>query len=337
VTFWAAWFGALAVAGAVVVMAYYRRLSVPPEFRPHRFKVTSQGFGAPFDRDSRAVGVVVLVAVASLAVMQIQSGTAPSILAGAIPWIMFAVLGWGRAAIMLTPSGLLLRSTLIGPPRTVAWGDPLEVPRTLAVSPWFVSAAIEWYVHHPDERSAIGTHAGHRRLLDALGVTGDPARPPKPPKLPKLPKPPIPPEVKHATVFTYAGVVLGVLAAGADLVLVAVLRPADDLAVLQAIAWPFIAAIAGVAAVGLVHAVRRGGDDRARVTVAVVVLLATVMWPPNPIDGPALRAAGVAHRWGVLILDGRIAVHLAMVGLGIGAFLSLTAKAARTHSLPVRR
>lgn len=51
-------------------------------------------------------------------------------------------------------------------------GEPTQVPWELAVIPWFVPAAIQWYANHLDERLSIGTPDGHERLREASKLMG---------------------------------------------------------------------------------------------------------------------------------------------------------------------
>ncbi|MFE9689030.1 hypothetical protein [Micromonospora sp. NPDC005806] len=90
-----------------------------------------------------------------------------------VPW---AALGAG-APVGPGAAGRYLRLPVAHPEliRRTGWGSRRGafVPvRELAVSPGFLSAAIQYYVAHPEHRPVIGTAAEHARLRHAL--TGAP-------------------------------------------------------------------------------------------------------------------------------------------------------------------
>lgn len=207
--------GLVAAACVPMVVTNARNAAVPPGLRPQRFEVSPTGFSAPYETDMRLVRTPLLLLFAGFCGLSIGTDNPAFI-------VITAGLGFAlgtshrQRALVLTPAGITLHTTIFAAPRTLAWGEPLEVPLNLAVNPWFVSAAIQWYAHYPDERPGIGTPAGHDRLREAL-TAEDPVLPPRPP---------LPRELVYATWLAYIAVALGVLAGARDLALTTAFLPA---------------------------------------------------------------------------------------------------------------
>jgi hypothetical protein len=331
----AGWLAAFVVAGLPLVLTNSRAAAVPPELRPQRFVVSPNGFLAPYEHDLRYARGPVLLAMAGFVGMAIAGRNYGPLISVTVLLVILA-RSHGPTAVTLTPAGVTFRPTVFAAPRTFAWGEPLEVPRNLAVNPWFVSATIRWYADHPDERPAIGTPAGHDRLREALRAE-DPMLPPRPP---------LPRELVYATWLTYIGVVVGLLAGIRDVVLTTAFLPAlkragsqpllddPDIILLTAVGGFVMALAAGALAVAMLHKVRRGRTEQARVTLVLLAAAAMLLWSPRPLDGYTLRYADIAHDTSVLIVSGWTAGHLFVSAIGLTTLLLLVSRPVQEFSRP---
>jgi hypothetical protein len=184
------------------------------------------------------------------------------------------------------------------------------VPLQVDVHPWFLADAIRWYAEHPNDRDAIGTDAEHQRLIAELTT---PQRDYQRAAATAGQRPPRPMVVGIAARLTWAGVVLGLLAAAADLAVAIVFN--DQLAAAEraieagaprisgepvgdailtaadsAMAWAIgalvLASVAGVLAIVLVRASARGSDP-ARIGLVVLCGLVAA-WAICPVGPPSL-------------------------------------------------
>lgn len=321
----AVWVVVVVAAGAVPLVASLHATARPPELRPQRFTIGRKAFTAPPEADFRLARGPVLLAATGFAMMMIDAHN----------WFYLVIAAPianmlrhpRRTSVTLTPAGVT-----VGLGQTLPWGQPLQVPRELAVNPWFVSAAIQWYANHPDERAGIGTPSGHDRLREALGAA-DPVKPPRPP---------LPRNLVLVSRFTWACVAAGVLSAIGEVVLAIVFRsalertdPSDpdsssDWGFIAAstVIWLVIAVLAGLLAVAALHAVRRSRSDPAR-TLLVVLASAAIALSGFPMGSPILALADNEGAAGVLVLYGWIAGKAAVAGPAIAALALLL-------SVPVR-
>jgi hypothetical protein len=220
-----------------------------------------------------------------------------------IPWEALAPGGPVRPQSGTWMTGRLhlatVRPDLVRQRGIRSWiGNPQypALPIQTRVHPWFLADAIRWYAEHPEHRAGIGTQAELDRLIATLAPGLEAARP----YVIRLPRPP---SVTAAAWLTWAGVAWGLLWAGANLFvalafhdqIVAAERAADraeELATGEpageamiggsaqttgfAIAGLVLAALAGVGAVLLTRALRKG-SDAARIGL-IVLCGAIVLW-----------------------------------------------------------
>jgi hypothetical protein len=224
---------------------------------------------------------------------------------------------------VVRPELVLQRGWTIGLGNRQAPALPLQVD----VHPWFLADAIRWYAEHPEDRAAIGTQAEHDRLVTALTGSPEGVRAASGGG-PVLPRPPRPRVVAAAGWLTGAGVVTGLVAAVADLVVAIVFRDqflafdramdaanpsgdpvGDPVAGLSgadfARAWAIgglvLAVVAGVVAVALVRASMRASDP-ARIGLVVLSGLAAA-WAACPCGPPTVGVIGTS---GGDIFDGAL-------------------------------
>lgn len=213
-----------------------------------------------------------------------------------IPWEALASggpprpsLGWNGQQIRLA----VVRPDLVQQRGFQASMGPTTAP-TLPLQTkthrWLIADAIRWYAEHPEDRAAIGTEAEHDRLTGRFEIRAEV-------------KPSRPLTIAIAVWTTYAGVLLGVLTAVADLVLMRVfgdellaadpeLTPTDvdgSLAMFTIYGAAEVAAalLAGAIAVVLAKQVSRGADP-ARLGLAVLsglVLFAALCPCGSPLLG----------------------------------------------------
>jgi hypothetical protein len=107
--------------------------------------------------------------------------------------------------LVLTRPELVRRRRRRPPPFMGDW-----ITTQVDVPSWFLADAIRWYVEHPEDRTAIGTHAEHERLIAALGAD----------TAPKASAAEPPPAVRGAILLAYLGVAFGLLTALTDVALV---------------------------------------------------------------------------------------------------------------------
>jgi hypothetical protein len=249
-----------------------------------------------------------------------------------VPWESLAPGGPPRprtdakrlSLAVVRPELVLQRGWTIGLGNRQAPALPLQVD----VHPWFLADAIRWYAEHPEDRAAIGTQAEHDRLVTAL--TGSPEGFEQPAEAVQgaLARPPRPRVVAAAAWLTGAGVVTGLVAAVADLVVAIVFRdeflafdramdaanPSGDPMGGPAVgvsgadfvrAWAIgglvLAVVAGVVAVALVRASMRGSDP-ARIGLVVLSGLVAA-WATCPCGPPTVGMIGTS---GGAILDGAL-------------------------------
>ncbi|NUR26175.1 MAG: hypothetical protein HOV83_10060 [Catenulispora sp.] len=234
-----------------------------------------------------------------------------------------------QGAVTLTPAGV----TIAG--RTFAWGEPMEVPREHAVNPWFVSAAIQWYANHPEERPGIGTQEGHDRLRAALEAA-DPV---------DLPASPLPRNLVLGSWLTWTGVTVAILSAIGDVVLAFAFRPELErpdplspgsgndweLIVGFAFVWLTAAALLGVFALGVLRAVRRSRSESARVLLAILAAPAFVS-TVNPIGSPILALADSGTTVGLLVSGGWILGKFIVAASATGTFFLLLSAPVRAYT-----
>jgi hypothetical protein len=260
-----------------------------------------------------------------------------------------AVFAWRGFAMELTPAGVYWRSPLLrrvvpwgalapgGPPRpqisanrlhlvvarpelvvqrgwALGFGPPQRpvVPLQVDMHPWLLADAIRWYAEHPADRTAIGTHTEHQRLIAELTGSRPEYRPSAGARLPR------PPVVRVAGWLTYTAVMIGILGAAANLVIAIVfddrlvaaeramaaeeeritgepvgdaILGAADFAKASAIVALVLAMVVGVAAIVLVRASMRG-SDHARIGLVVIAGL-VALWAVCPCGPPTLMLTDV--------------------------------------------
>jgi hypothetical protein len=269
-----------------------------------------------------------------------------------VPWESLAPGGPPRprtdakrlSLAVVRPELVIQRGWTMGLGNRQAPALPLQVDVHL----WFLADAIRWYAEHPEDRAAIGTHAEHDRLVMAL--TGSPEGFERPAEAvqgavaPSVARPPRPRVVAAAGWLTGAGVVTGLVAAVADLVVAIVFRDeflafdramdaanpsgdpvggpvvglsGADFARAWAIGGLVLAVVAGVVAVALVRASMRG-SDRARVGLVVLSGLVAA-WAACPCGPPTVGMIGTSGR---AILDGAL-LGLWMLERGVMLVLAI--------------
>lgn len=305
---------------------------------------------------------------------------------------MMVSFAWGGFAVELTPAGISSRGPLHR--RLIPWQAVAGLPRpdrnakllrlvvdqpqlvvqrgwhgftgtrqhpTLAVdaSAWQLAEAIRWYVEHPADRAAIGTRAGHDRLITEVGsaqsaTEAEPLAPPTPATADAAMRPAKTRHVGTATALVYVTVAVALLAAAAELVIAIVFRenllaaeqavagrvsplpPAGDQAdglifrtdtVSFATAWATAALIgtflAALVAIALARSMSRGSDP-ARVGLAVlsgITALAAMCTLFSPVTGLAAEpAAGtLLNLWPVY----RLLLSFAVAGTAVAVLMLL--------------
>lgn len=323
--------GAAILSGGVAVIAALRTALPPPEHRMRRFVVAPGRFTAPYETDLSLARGVLILAAGWLVTMAVERQPA-SIIGPAVVLVICWRAAYQPPSLTLTPAGVVIQSILER--RAIAWGEPVQIPRNLAVDPWFISAAIQWYAHHADERPGIGTPAGHDRLLTALEVpsTAEPAA---------ASRPPTPRNLVYATWLTWAGAGIGTLTAAADVILAMTFRSRLDsidpdggfaFVIGSAVVWLVTAIIAGLGAIGLLSAVRRCSDP-ARIGLAGLAGLAAAS-SACPMGSPILQLTESEAPLASLVLFGWLVGKTATAAPAIAVVVLLMTESVRAYCRP---
>lgn len=214
-----------------------------------------------------------------------------------------------------------------------------SVPANTNVHPWLLADAIRWYAEHPEDRAAIGTEAGHERLLAAVGadVWGQPA-------------PALPGAVKAALRIGYAAVAFGLFSAIADVALLLGFadrlkayavevgerelreyggEPADwasSVSFSQAWYWIILVFMVGLATIALL-ALRllKRGNEAGRIGLIVISGIA-ICWAVMPCFDMAFEAPDDLSP---LLIGVSVLKRLGYLGFGLAVLLLLVFPAAR--------
>jgi hypothetical protein len=137
-----------------------------------------------------------------------------------------------------------------------------------------------------------------------------------------------------ASWFTWAGVAAGILTPIGDIVLLRSVLDGDDdgfFLLFATAGWLFVAIVAGLFAVVVLFAVRRGGNEPARVALAFLAGGA-LLFAANPLASPLLSLTDFNPHLGVLLFLGWLAGRAAFAAAALAALIQLASAPVREFS-----